>query len=290
VFLGLLKNYDKFILNWPIKRAITMDKFSKQIQELIAEYLNSEISEKNLRKLEQLAGEKGIPIADLVKMYRNIDQIEVPDHSKQMDANFYAMLSREKTIIDKRATAWNRIWEQLVYTISVPQVPRLAYGFMLLLIGLLAGNILMPNRGYEKQISSMSLEMSEMRQLMVLSMIEGDHATDRIKAVSFVDEMDKIDSKVIDALFKTLNNDKNINVRLVSLESLAKLANLAVVREELIKSIEQQDSPIVLLELAEILIQLQDKKSLEELQNLLKKEDLDPNLRITIESGLKKVI
>ena len=267
-----------------------MDEFNEQIQELIAEYLNSEISEENHDKLEQLADNKNIPLTELVEMYQNIDHLEVPEHNQQMDVKFYAMLNQEKASITKKSNRMSTIWEQIVQVISVPQVPRLAYGFMLLLIGLLAGNILLPNRGYENQISSMSSEMSEMRELMVLSMIKGEQATDRIKAVSFVDEMSEVDTKVIDALFKTLNNDKNINVRLVSLESLAKFANTAKVREGLIKSIELQDSPIVLLELAEILIQLQDKKSLEELKNLLQNEDLDPNLRLTIESGLKKII
>ncbi len=267
-----------------------MDKINEHIQELVAEYLNNEISEENLAKLERLADEQKIPLEELVKMYQDIDELKVPETSQRMDNNFYAMLKGEKQLIENKTTRWSNLMEQVVGIITVPQVPRLAYGFILLLIGLVVGNMLMPNRGYEKQISAMSSEMSEMRELMVLTMIKGDQATDRIKAVNYVEEMKRVDTKVIDALFKTLNNDNNVNVRLVSLETLIKFTNLASVREGLIKSLGQQESPIVLLELADVLIQLQDKNSIKELKNLLKKEDLDPNLRITIESGLKKVI
>jgi hypothetical protein len=267
-----------------------MEKVNEEIQELIAEYLNNEISEENLAKLEQLADEQKIPLEELVKMYQDIDELEIPETSQRMDENFYAMLKREKQLIENKSNRWSRLLVQIVGVITVPQVPRLAYGFILLLIGLVVGNMLMPNRGYERQISAMSSEVSEMRELMVLTMIKGDQATDRIKAVNYVEDMKEVDTKVIDALFKTLNNDENVNVRLVSLETLTKFTNLAVVREGLIKSFDQQESPIIILELAEILIQLQDKKSIEELENLLKKEDLDPTLRNTIESGLKKVI
>ncbi|NJO90840.1 MAG: HEAT repeat domain-containing protein [Chloroflexia bacterium] len=237
-----------------------MDKLNEHIQELIAEYLNNEISEQNLAKLEQFAFEQEIPLDDLVKMYHQIDELEVQEPSQQMDDDFYAMLKREKQLIENKSNRWSILMEQIVGIISVPQVPKLAYGFILLLVGLLAGNLLMPNRGYEKQISAMSSEMSEMREMMVLSMIKGDQATDRIKAVNYVDDMKEVDQKVIDALFKTLNNDENVNVRLVSLETLTKFTNLATVREGLVKSLEKQESPIVILELAEVLMQLQDKK------------------------------
>jgi len=267
-----------------------MEKSDKKIQELIAVYLNAEISEEKLQELEQYAKNEGIPLDDFVSLYQNLEHFEVPEISQQMDEKFYALLQNEKRELAGKSGYWKDLFEHFIRIISVPQVPRLAYGFILLLIGLLLGNLIMPNRAYEVQISSMSQEVSQMRKLMVLSLIEGNQATDRIKAVNYVSEMKTVDNKVIDALFKTLNNDKNINVRLVSLEALVKFADIAYVRHGLIKSIQHQDSPIVLSSLAEILVQFQDKQSKEELENLLKKEDLDPNLRLTIESGFRAKI
>lgn len=264
-----------------------MEKSDKKMQELIAAFLNAEISKEKLQELEQCAKNEGVSLKDFVSLYQNLEYFEVPETSNQMDDKFYAMLQNEKRELAEKSSHWKDLFEYFIRIISVPQVPRLAYGFILLLIGLLLGNLLMPNRAYEMQISSMSQEVSQMRQLMVLSLIEGNQATDRIKAVNYVSEMKTVDNKVIDALFKTLNNDKNINVRLVSLEALVKFANMAYVRHGLIKSIQQQDSPIILSSLAEILIQFQDKQSKEELENLLKKEDLDPTLRLTIESGMR---
>jgi hypothetical protein len=267
-----------------------MDKFKINIEQLIAEYLSGEISEARLIELEKLANIKGLDLKDFIKIHNELNQFDVPETSQKMDENFYRMLKEQKDLQLNESNPWLNAWSWFVELLAVPKVPRLAYGFILLLIGLIIGNMLMPNRGYEKQISGMHQEMSEMRKLMVLSMIEGKQATDRIRAVSFVNDMDKADYTVIDALFKTMNNDDNINVRLASLEALLKFTNLPTVRKQLVESLKFQESPIVLIELASTLIQIQEKNSIQELEKLLKKQDLDPNLRLTIEQGIKTLI
>lgn len=267
-----------------------MDKFRKNIEQLIAEFLSGEISDQRMQELEQMAKQEGIDLDEFVNIYRQLDVFDVPETSSQMDENFYKMLKEQKERIENQSNKWILYWNYFVEALTFPKVPRLAYGFMFLLTGLIVGNMLMPNRGYEKQINGMSEEMSEMRKLMVLSMIEGKQATDRITAVSYVTEMDKSDKTVIDALFKTLNNDDNVNVRLASLDALIKFTNMPAVRTQLVESLKFQDSPIVLIELASTLIQIQEKNSVQELEKLLKKKDLDPNLRITIEKGIKTLI
>jgi hypothetical protein len=77
---------------------------------------------------------------------------------------------------------------------------------------------------------------------------------------------------------------------LASLEALQKFTNLPNVRKQLIESLKIQESPIILVELASILIQIQEKNSIQEFKNLLKEKNLDPNLRLTIEEGIKTLI
>jgi hypothetical protein len=267
-----------------------MNKFNKKIEELIADYLSGDISESNFNELEKLAEKEGFLLNDFVKFHQQMDQYNVPETSQSMDDQFYNMLKEQKELIGNQPNRWVQIKQQFIDLLTVPRVPRMAYGFILLLIGALIGNLLIPKHGDEKQIEAISKEMSEMRKTMVLSMIEGKQATDRIMAVSYVNDMDKADNKVIDALFKTLNNDENVNVRLASLDALLKFSNQPLVRKRMIESLKLQESPIVLMELASVLIQLQDKNSLQELKNLLKKENLDPNLRLTIEEGIKTFI
>lgn len=260
---------------------------NNQLKELIAEYLAGELSEKEQKVLDKLVKQTGTDLDALIEVYHNLTGIIVPEASNKMDDAFYSMLQKEKLALSNKNSFFTHIKVKLMELVSMPAVPRLAYGFILFLLGLVIGNFLLPNRGYENQLSSMSQEMKEIREVMVLAMIEKPQAVDRIKAVNYVNEMSQADQKVIDALFKTLNNDENINVRLAGLDVLKKYVSNPEIRERLINSFQFQESPMVLIELADLMINLQEKKSLEELQKLLKDKELDPNLRLTIENGIQ---
>ncbi len=258
-----------------------------KLKELIAEYLADELSEENRIKLDVLVKQSGTDLNALLEIYENLSTIDVPEASNKMDDAFYSMLQTEKRALLDKKSYFISIKEKIVEFIAMPTVPRLAYGFILFLLGLIIGNFLLPNRGYENQLSSMSQEMKEVRELMVLAMIERPQAVDRIKAVNYANEMSEADQKVIDALFKTLNNDDNVNVRLAGLDALKKYVSNPKIREGLVNSFQYQDSPMVLIELADLMIRLQEKKSLDELQKLLNDKELDPNLRLTIENGIQ---
>jgi hypothetical protein len=77
--------------------------------------------------------------------------------------------------------------------------------------------------------------------------------------VSYTSDITHADEKVINALFTTLNNDLNVNVRLVALEALTQFAKDAIVREGLVKSLAVQDSPMVQVALADVMVKLQEK-------------------------------
>jgi len=258
-----------------------------KLKELIAEYLAGELSEKRQIELDILVKQSGTDLNALLEIYENLSAIDIPESSTKMDVTFYDMLQTEKRALLNKKSYFTSVKKKIMELIALTAVPRLAYGFILFLLGLIIGNILLPNRGYENQLSSMSQEMKEVRELMVLAMIEKPQAVDRIKAVNYVNEMSQADQKVIDALFKTLNNDDNINVRLAGLDALKKYVSNPEIRERLIDSFKHQDSPMVLIELADLMINLQEKKSLDELQKLLKDKELDPNLRLTIENGIQ---
>ena len=63
-------------------------------------------------------------------------------------------------------------------------------------------------------------EVSDLKELMMLSLLEKESATERLKAVSLTQEMDQASQKVTSALLQTLNNDDNVNVRLAALDAL----------------------------------------------------------------------
>jgi HEAT repeat protein len=129
-----------------------------------------------------------------------------------------------------------------------------------------------------------------MKQVMMLSLLQDPSASQRIQAVSYTDDIKNVDTKVIDALFTTLNEDPNVNVRLATLEALAKLSGNPRVREGLVRSINKQESPIMQSAIADIMVQLQEKSSVQSLQKLLSKKDLNQMVKIKIEKSIQKLI
>ena len=128
-----------------------------------------------------------------------------------------------------------------------------------------------------------------MRQTMMLSLLENPSATERLRAVGFTKEINGVDGQVIDALLTTLNNDPNVNVRLVTLEALADLARDARVREGLVQSITRQESPLVQVALADVMVRLQEKRSLKPLRQMLRQPGINDLVKSKLEQTIKEL-
>jgi len=168
-----------------------------------------------------------------------------------------------------------------------PQL-KMAYTLVLLCVSLGAG--LYINRKNPDEIARMSSEISEMKQMMVLSLIENPSATERIRAVSLTNEIRNVDDKVIDALFSTLNHDPNDNVRLMTLEALTELAGNPRVREGLVHSIVSQTSPIMQSAMADVMLKLQEKSSVKPLKKMLNRGDLNSTVKDKLEQTIQEIL
>ena len=87
-----------------------------------------------------------------------------------------------------------------------------------------------------------------------------------------------------------IDNDENVNVRLMAVEALFNFADNPKVRIGLIKSITKQDSPIVQVALADIMVLLQEKGSIEELRKLLDKNNLNESVETKLRNSIKSLI
>jgi HEAT repeat protein len=125
---------------------------------------------------------------------------------------------------------------------------------------------------------------------MLLSLLQDPSASQRIRAVSYTDEISNVNYKVIDALFTTLNEDPNVNVRLSTLEALVKLSREPRVREGLVRSINLQESPIMQSAIADVMVKLQEKSSVQYLKRLMNKKGLNQMVKLNIEKSIQKLI
>lgn len=225
----------------------------------------------------------------LSETWGRLDLMRATEPSERMDDRFFTMLQEEIGKAEGSRPKRQPWWSSLSAVLWKPQV---AYGLLLLVIGLGFGYLIKIDNS--KAIPETKVvdnqEMQEVREQLVLTLLEQPSANKRLQGISEVNNIQKIDDKVIGALLQTLNNDTNVNVRLAAIESLTNYLDNPTVREGLVQSIVKQDSPIVQVTLANLMVALQEKESIEPFKTLMRTKDLDTSVKQKLESSIKSII
>ena len=262
----------------------------KEIEAWIMDYLNGNLSPPDEIYFFRILKEEGYDpdkLKDMETLNKNLEQIPIPEPSEQMHKNFYNMLEEEKSRLSKVNPLVESILLRIEQLLAPVFLSRVAYIFLLIFAGWTAGYWIIPNRQFEVRTGILMNEIKEMRETITLTLLQQPKATERLKAISYTNEVVNPDIKVIMALLNTLDRDPNINVRLGSLDALVEYVGNPVVREGLINSITKQDSPLVQVALADIMIALQEKRSVPELKKLLEKRDLNETAKERLEQSIK---
>ncbi len=256
-----------------------------RIEELIAKYNEGLADPSEIKLLEKLIEDGTVNLTrlhELNKLDEQIVRMEEPAPSMKLDDQFYAGLAAEK----KKA-------KRNVFSISWPDwsasMPRLAFASVLLIAGFVGGYLL-ERPAENTQVRALTQEVGSLKEMVMLSLLEKESATDRLRAVSLTSDMNQVSQKVTRALFKTLNEDDNVNVRLAALEAIKSYVRDGRVREELVRSISKQDSPMVQVELAELMVAIQEKKSVKALQKILENEKTPKEVKSKIQESIRVLI
>lgn len=256
-------------------------------ENLIKRFNAGELSAEEEKQLE-LAIEQGKIDISQLKSLDQLNQKLVLDRtlnpSEAMTDKFYSRLSEMKRNHNNSLSIWwknlwghNPIW-QLAYTIG------------LLVVGFYGGSFLVGSSADDQAIKELSSEVSQMKEMMMLNMLEKESISDRLKAVNLTNELPNAGDKVIKALLKTINEDQNVNVRLAAIEALYPYAEKPEVRMGLINAIGNQKSPLMQVALAEMMVALQEKRSVDELKEIINKEDTPEEVREQISQSIKTLI
>ncbi len=215
-----------------------------------------------------------------------------PEPRPEMDTQFYTFLNSETPKeTTKKPSIFEHVKSLFINIIFNPNTGRLAYGIVILAIGVFIGNKLDFDafngaQNTETQIA----EIQKVRSQLVLALLEQPSANKRLQAVNEVNELKEVEEIVINALFTTLNNDVNTNVRLATIESLSNFVYLPSVREGLVQSIIKQNSPLVQIALADLMVGIDEKRSITPFRKLLKKEEINSAAKQKIEQSIQSLL
>lgn len=174
----------------------------------------------------------------------------------------------------------------------------MAYSLLLVVVGIGLGHWLNTSTSApaavapasdKKQLEELTAQVSDMREMMMKSLLQNPSASERIRGVGYASEITRVNHGVIDALLTTLNNDQNVNVRLMTLEALTHYAADPAVRQGLVASILQQESPLVQAALADVMLKLQERNAVRPFKKLLQQKNLNSLVRTKIESAITRL-
>ena len=265
-------------------------------KELFTLYLKGELDKTKLHSLEnhlKICHDCLSELAATKKIWDLMGEVPVPEPSLTMQAGFNAVLRNFKAEQSRSnlLTEWmEKLRDQWQFQVR----PHFAISMVMVAFGFILGVLLIrPEKttiAYHNQIDSLSSQVAEMKQVMMLTLLQDPSASQRIRAVSYTEDIGEVSSKVIEALFTTLNGDPNVNVRLVTLEALVKYSEMSKVREGLVQSLSIQESPLLQSAIADVMVRIQEKRSVQTMRKLLQQKELNDMVKVKLEESIHKLI
>jgi HEAT repeat protein len=179
-----------------------------------------------------------------------------------------------------------------------PQQPawQMGVGFALLVIGLGVGYQLRSDRQPSlhdqpavPELAQLRGEVSSMRQMVALSLLQQQSAGERLRGVSYAYQAPSSDTEVLSALLRTMNQDDSVNVRLAAVDALHQFGSSPVTRAAIIQSIPKQDTPLVQIALIDLLVDLKAKEAAPELVKLAADDKVNTSVRSHARAAIEKL-
>lgn len=220
------------------------------------------------------------------KVWRQLASIPEPEPRPGMSTRFYAALDAyQQAHAEKAARGFWSWWP------SKP-VWQFAMSMGCLAVGLLCGAFFLggPARSgapaSSGEIAQLRKEMTGMRQLVTLSLLQQQSASERLRGVTFSYRAEPNDMEVLGALLRTVSSDTNVDVRLAAVDALRNFGNSPVARRGLRNALPRQDSPLVQISIIDALTEMRDNEAIAAMQSLAQTPGLDANVQQRITEAL----
>ena len=248
------------------------------------EYVDGTLDETDCKLVEQVMA-SNLEIAKLHEQTRELlhmmNHVPLAEPSVKLKKNFEQSLQQE---IAKQNGG-------RVVVFSMPKLYRIAAGIALLTTLSVAAYWVNKGIQQEREIAKIKEEMKQTKALMMTMLQNQGSAGQRLEGVSVSLKMklEQADDEIVNVLVRTLETDRNTNVRLASLEALARLHEQPHVRTKLVRALSKQTDPSVQIALIRLLVEMKEKESLKELQRISTDELMLPAVQDEAHAGILKL-
>ncbi|MEM9076746.1 MAG: HEAT repeat domain-containing protein [Bacteroidota bacterium] len=256
--------------------------------ELLPEYLDNTISEKDRIEFEAHLAKSEQAQKELEEMkvffeaYRKEEAV-VPSNNLRMrfEEDLEAEKGKYEGVVRLETKPRKSSWAS--------NVLKIAASVALLVTSFQIGSVFQQNK-VDNSIASLENERLQMKQTVMLSLMENQSASKRIQGVNYIEEIPDPDDAVVDALAKRMLNDENDNVRLTAFEALSRFSSSEKVKQVFIEALGKEKNPSIQIVIIQVLVQMQEKNAIEPMQRLLEQEDTQPFIKEQIKTGIPKII
>jgi HEAT repeats/Putative zinc-finger len=264
----------------------------EQIAELLPDYLQGSLDPNQRGNVEAHLAQCADCSED-VAVWKKLSLLPVDQPSPASRARFEAMLQAFQagrsgqpahgSESRKRASAWT-----VFHWLRSP-LGAAAWSVALLAIGMFAGLHVADSRSSSEELTSLRSELSSMKELVVLSMLQQQSASARLEAVSWSTQDQQPNPQVLSALLHTLRYDPSVDVRLAALGALSRHAAQPQVRNSVVSALQEQQSPLVQVALIDQLVEWHDREARSHLEKLRQSPNLNPTVRQRAEWAISKL-
>ena len=265
----------------------------EQMGALLPDYLQGSLNAEQDDVVEQHLMECA-DCRDEVAIWQKLATLPVEKPSADARERFEAMLEAYQTGRGDRATAGSARGSRaaggsLINWLRSP-LGAMAWSAALLVVGIFAGNYFGGARSRSsEELTAMHSELTNMRQLVVLSMLQQQSASERLQGVSFSRREDQLDPQVMSALVRTLRYDGSVDVRLAALDALSRHGSQPQVHKGVVDALQEQQSPLVQVALIDLMLEWRDPDAAQRLRNFAQTPNLNPTVRQRADWAVSKL-
>jgi len=271
-----------------------MSRKCKEIQNLFPEYLCGDIKDNTLKAVKnhtQTCIKCRNELEELTVTWTQLGIIAEESPGPNLRKNFYNMLElhqkkADRTTFKKISDFFKFKPERNAPTNKRP-ILQTALAVVLLIIGFAIGNFFQFSTYSRKEISILRQENQMYRQKLTIAMLKQSSPSQRLKGLIWSSRLKNPGEEIFKTLLHTLNYDSNVNVRLSAVDALYLFADHPLVKKGLTESLKRQTSPLVQIALIDLLVELREKKAVESLRQLLKRNKINPEVKERAELSLE---
>jgi len=210
-------------------------------------------------------------------LWQSLDLLPLEEPGGQVRERFYEMLGAYRQGMASAEPRHRFRWWQM------------AAAGALLAVGLGIGYFARGNGQPPAEVSQLREEVANMRQLVALSLMQQQSASDRLRGVSWAYRAEPSDREVLGALVTAVNHDTNVNVRLAAVDALRRFSASPETGRAVLQSLSKQTTPIVQVALIDLLVDLKDPEAAPELRRLSGNETANEGVRQRAQWALERL-